>query len=82
MEVRQARLARLVERLAVHEGEHQDFARLGMLDYCGKQPCGIELRQEGAAFLAQGPLAVGAGNGWFLSICCVAERRQGRLVAR
>jgi hypothetical protein len=82
MEVRQARLARLVERLAVHESEHQDFARLGMLDYCGKQPRGIELRQEGAAFLTLGALAVGAGNDWFLSNCCAAERHESQLVAR
>jgi hypothetical protein len=70
MEMSEARLASLVERLAIHEGNHQHLAGAAVLDDSREQPRRVELRQEFAAPLTGVALTIGAGNGFFLSDSC------------
>ena len=70
MEVREARLAGLPERLAIHEGDHQHFARFRVLDDGRKQTRRVEFRIEAAPLLPLRAFSFVAGDGRFLSDSC------------
>src|SRR5262245_27461521 len=60
--MRLARLDGAGERLGVHVGEHQHFARLGRGRDNGEKPVLVEARSENGAFLARS-LTLGSGEG-------------------
>ena len=82
MKVREPGLDSLVERLAIHERDHQHFAARRMLDDRGEEAVTIEFGCEGATRFALGALTFGTGNGSVLSDCCVVRQTICRLVAR
>jgi hypothetical protein len=63
MEVREAGFPRRVERLAVHERDHQDLAARGILRDRGQEARGIEFGQEFTALLARRGVA-GSVRNW------------------
>ena len=62
MEVSETRLARRLERLAIHERDHQDLARRRILHDRGQQPGGVEPGKERTPLFLRGNIVGRVGN--------------------